>query len=262
MPRLCVQVLPLSIMGGGAAPPSMYASSSAATSSSSLAPHLLTGVPGIPYGSSQSTASPMALPYPHSSGGAATGSGSTPSGLNTPAIAGASSALTFRDGVAATPAQSIGRHSTSSAASPAAVATMGSIGDPALLQSREASSSADVSGGGSGGRGSGAAVLPSSSGGMPGASGGGGGGSGGAGSSAGATGSGGQLGAVAARGINNVSNMLKMRSEVAVLRDLKIGPLLGRGSYGRVYKGECGLRVLQYGAVPAVNGCSVRVCYQ
>jgi hypothetical protein len=26
--------------------------------------------------------------------------------------------------------------------------------------------------------------------------------------------------------------------DVALLRDLKIGPLLGRGSYGRVYKGE------------------------
>jgi hypothetical protein len=32
--------------------------------------------------------------------------------------------------------------------------------------------------------------------------------------------------------------MLKARSDMAVLRDLKIGPLLGRGSYGRVYKGE------------------------
>jgi hypothetical protein len=35
--------------------------------------------------------------------------------------------------------------------------------------------------------------------------------------------------------------MLKARSDMAVLRDLKIGPLLGRGSYGRVYKGEQGL---------------------
>jgi hypothetical protein len=33
--------------------------------------------------------------------------------------------------------------------------------------------------------------------------------------------------------------LLRDRSERAVLRDLKIGPLLGRGSYGRVYKGEC-----------------------
>lgn len=33
--------------------------------------------------------------------------------------------------------------------------------------------------------------------------------------------------------------LLKARSDVAVLRDLKVGPLLGRGSYGRVYRGEC-----------------------
>eukprot|EP00878_Enallax_costatus_P007775 GHUV01008138.1.p1 GENE.GHUV01008138.1~~GHUV01008138.1.p1 ORF type:complete len:688 (+),score=144.18 GHUV01008138.1:513-2576(+) len=32
--------------------------------------------------------------------------------------------------------------------------------------------------------------------------------------------------------------LLKIRSDMAVLRDLKLGPLLGRGSYGRVYKGE------------------------
>lgn len=31
--------------------------------------------------------------------------------------------------------------------------------------------------------------------------------------------------------------LLKQRSDVAVLRDLTIGPLLGRGSYGRVYRG-------------------------
>eukprot|EP00878_Enallax_costatus_P011749 GHUV01012265.1.p1 GENE.GHUV01012265.1~~GHUV01012265.1.p1 ORF type:complete len:598 (+),score=177.52 GHUV01012265.1:184-1977(+) len=37
---------------------------------------------------------------------------------------------------------------------------------------------------------------------------------------------------------NNVSGLLKIRSDMAVLRDLKIGPLLGRGSYGRVYKGK------------------------
>jgi hypothetical protein len=37
---------------------------------------------------------------------------------------------------------------------------------------------------------------------------------------------------------NSVSALLKARSDVAVLRDLKIGPLLGRGSYGRVYRGE------------------------
>lgn len=33
--------------------------------------------------------------------------------------------------------------------------------------------------------------------------------------------------------------LLKARSDVAVLRDLRIGPLLGRGSYGRVYRGAC-----------------------
>jgi hypothetical protein len=37
--------------------------------------------------------------------------------------------------------------------------------------------------------------------------------------------------------------LLKARSDVAVLRDLRIGPLLGRGSYGRVYRGECMLHV-------------------
>lgn len=37
--------------------------------------------------------------------------------------------------------------------------------------------------------------------------------------------------------LTGVSALLKARSDVAVLRDLKIGPLLGRGSYGRVYKG-------------------------
>jgi hypothetical protein len=35
-----------------------------------------------------------------------------------------------------------------------------------------------------------------------------------------------------------VFTLLKQRSDVAVLRDLTIGPLLGRGSYGRVYRGE------------------------
>lgn len=38
--------------------------------------------------------------------------------------------------------------------------------------------------------------------------------------------------------LSSVSALLKARSDVAVLRDLKIGPLLGRGSYGRVYRGE------------------------
>jgi hypothetical protein len=89
---------------------------------------------------------------------------------------------------------------------------------------------------GSGGRDSGQAGMPASSGGAPGA-----GSAGGAGSSAGAAGSGGQAGAVASRGIGSVSSMLKARSDMAVLRDLKIGPLLGRGSYGRVYKGEQGV---------------------
>lgn len=37
--------------------------------------------------------------------------------------------------------------------------------------------------------------------------------------------------------LSSVSALLKARSDVVVLRDLKIGPLLGRGSYGRVYKG-------------------------
>lgn len=31
--------------------------------------------------------------------------------------------------------------------------------------------------------------------------------------------------------------LLKARNDMAVLRELKIGPLLGRGSYGRVYRG-------------------------
>jgi hypothetical protein len=38
--------------------------------------------------------------------------------------------------------------------------------------------------------------------------------------------------------LSNTSALLKARSDVAVLRDLRVGPLLGRGSYGRVYKGE------------------------
>lgn len=38
--------------------------------------------------------------------------------------------------------------------------------------------------------------------------------------------------------ISSAAALLKQRSDVAVLRDLKIGPLLGRGSYGRVYRGE------------------------
>ncbi|WIA11808.1 hypothetical protein OEZ85_011900 [Tetradesmus obliquus] len=225
------RVLPLSTVAGAAAPGSMYTSSSA-TSSSSMVAHLATGVPVL-YGSSHSAHSPGVLPYPDSGGGGA--SGSTPSGLNTPAAAAASSAITFRDGVAATTAASgqyIGRHSTSSGASPAPVTTMGSI-DPAFMHSsREPSSTADISGGGGGstGRGSGQAGMPASASG-------GGGGSGGAGSSAGVGGSGGQLG-TSARSAGSVSNMLKIRSEKAVLKDLRIGPLLGRGSYGRVYKGR------------------------
>eukprot|EP00878_Enallax_costatus_P000820 GHUV01000946.1.p1 GENE.GHUV01000946.1~~GHUV01000946.1.p1 ORF type:complete len:1662 (+),score=542.75 GHUV01000946.1:226-5211(+) len=39
-------------------------------------------------------------------------------------------------------------------------------------------------------------------------------------------------------GAGGVPALLKARSDMAVLRDLKIGPLLGRGSYGRVYKGR------------------------
>jgi hypothetical protein len=39
------------------------------------------------------------------------------------------------------------------------------------------------------------------------------------------------------RGSSGLPALLKARSDMAVLRDLKIGPLLGRGSYGRVYKG-------------------------
>jgi hypothetical protein len=35
-----------------------------------------------------------------------------------------------------------------------------------------------------------------------------------------------------------ITSLLKARSDIAVLRELKIGPLLGRGSYGRVYRGE------------------------
>lgn len=38
--------------------------------------------------------------------------------------------------------------------------------------------------------------------------------------------------------LDSLQALLKARSDVAVLRDLKIGPLLGRGSYGRVYKGK------------------------
>lgn len=38
--------------------------------------------------------------------------------------------------------------------------------------------------------------------------------------------------------LDSLSALLKARSNAAVLRDLKMGPLLGRGSYGRVYKGE------------------------
>jgi hypothetical protein len=37
--------------------------------------------------------------------------------------------------------------------------------------------------------------------------------------------------------LDSLSALLKARSDAAVLRDLKIGPLLGRGSYGSVYKG-------------------------
>lgn len=43
------------------------------------------------------------------------------------------------------------------------------------------------------------------------------------------------------RGSRDVPALLKARSDMVVLRDLKIGPLLGQGSYGRVYKGESGV---------------------
>jgi hypothetical protein len=45
------------------------------------------------------------------------------------------------------------------------------------------------------------------------------------------------------RAAGGMSALIKARSDVALLRDLKIGPLLGRGSYGRVYKGEQGLQL-------------------
>lgn len=50
-------------------------------------------------------------------------------------------------------------------------------------------------------------------------------------------GSGGSRPAVDA-GSRGVPALLKARSEMSVLRDLKLGLLLGRGSYGRVYKGR------------------------
>jgi hypothetical protein len=64
-----------------------------------------------------------------------------------------------------------------------------------------------------------------------------GGGSSGAGPSTsdGAGGSGGRPDA-----FSTMSALLKLRSDAAALKDLKIGPLLGRGSYGRVYRGEPG----------------------
>lgn len=108
---------------------------------------------------------------------------------------------------------------------------MGSTRGPVYFQSSlEQSSTADVSGGSSTGRGSRQAMMPATASG--------GGGSGGAGSSAGVGGSGGQLGAAAAPGAGSLSNMLKLTPEEAMLRDLRIGPLLGRGITARVYKGE------------------------
>lgn len=41
---------------------------------------------------------------------------------------------------------------------------------------------------------------------------------------------------------SNMAALLKARSDVAVLRDLRIGTLLGRGSYGRVYRGKFHLK--------------------
>jgi hypothetical protein len=40
------------------------------------------------------------------------------------------------------------------------------------------------------------------------------------------------------RAARGMSALIKARADVALLRDLKIGPLLGRGAYGKVYKGE------------------------
>uniref|UniRef100_A0A383VCI5 Protein kinase domain-containing protein n=1 Tax=Tetradesmus obliquus TaxID=3088 RepID=A0A383VCI5_TETOB len=108
---------------------------------------------------------------------------------------------------------------------------VGSTRGPVYFQSSlEQSSTADVSGGSSTGRGSRQAMMPATASG--------GGGSGGAGSSAGVGGSGGQLGAAAAPGAGSLSNMLKLTPEEAMLRDLRIGPLLGRGITARVYKGR------------------------
>jgi hypothetical protein len=41
---------------------------------------------------------------------------------------------------------------------------------------------------------------------------------------------------------SSMAALLKARSDVAVLRDLRIGTLLGRGSYGRVYRGKLHLK--------------------
>ena len=38
--------------------------------------------------------------------------------------------------------------------------------------------------------------------------------------------------------MQNIQSLLQMRSEMAVLRELKLGPLLGRGSYGRVHRAK------------------------
>ena len=37
-------------------------------------------------------------------------------------------------------------------------------------------------------------------------------------------------------GLQNLQSLLQLRSEMAVLKDLKLGPVLGRGSYGRVHR--------------------------
>jgi hypothetical protein len=43
--------------------------------------------------------------------------------------------------------------------------------------------------------------------------------------------------AVADQRYGSATALLRARADVSVLRDLKIGPLIGRGSYGRVYRG-------------------------
>jgi hypothetical protein len=53
-----------------------------------------------------------------------------------------------------------------------------------------------------------------------------------------------------------ITYLLKARSDIAVLRELKIGPLLGRGSYGRVYRGE-GLTASCFNALGCFTSCGL-----